>query len=335
LIWGYRFTPGQAPVLVDFTTALDLLANPEQRGCDFLWLHFSLAHTAAERWLRTDPGLPEGFREGLHERLNSTRLEQEADALIAVLHDVPFDFNFDPAAVATVHVCLQPHVLVSARLHPLRSVHQLRQAVTAGQGFRSAAELLAQLLQEQANVLAGIIREATGKVDSIEDSLLANRLALSRRGLGDLRRVLVRLQRLLAPEPAALFRLLNRPPAWVSEPDQRDLRQAAEEFSATVADTATLVERVKLLQEELAARVQKQSNRTLFILTMVTVLALPINLTAALFGMNVGGIPFSQHPHGFLLIIVLLSVLTGTLAYITFGRRPRSCALATRPAQQR
>ena len=29
------------------------------------------------------------------------------------------------------------------------------------------------------------------------------------------RRVLVRLQRLLAPEPAALFRLLSRPPAWL------------------------------------------------------------------------------------------------------------------------
>ena len=31
--------------------------------------------------------------------------------------------------------------------------------------------------------------------------------------------MLVRLQRLLAPEPAALFRLLNRPPSWIADAD--------------------------------------------------------------------------------------------------------------------
>jgi Mg2+ and Co2+ transporter CorA len=56
-----------------------------------------------------------------------------------------------------------------------------------------------------------------------------------------------------------------------------------------VADSATLGERVKLLQEELAATVSDRTGRTLFVLTIVTVLALPINLAAGLFGMNVGG----------------------------------------------
>ena len=56
--------------------------------------------------------------------------------------------------------------------------------------------------------------------------------------LGALRRVLVRLQRVLAPEPAALFRLLNRPPAWVAESDLQELRQSTEEFSAVLNDVA-------------------------------------------------------------------------------------------------
>ena len=66
----------------------------------------------------------------------------------------------------------------------------------------------------------------------IEDRLLADRIEIRRSDLGSLRRVLVRLQRLLAPEPAAFFRLLNRPPSWICGEDLQDLRQAAEEFSA-------------------------------------------------------------------------------------------------------
>src|SRR6185436_6055839 len=103
----------------------------------------------------------------------------------------------------------------------------------------------------------------------IEDSLLAQKIAPRRAELGELRRVLVRLQRLLAPEPAALFRLLNRPPAWLSEADLSDLRQSAEELSAAVSDSAALVERIRLLQEELVALINEQTNQMLFVLTVV------------------------------------------------------------------
>jgi zinc transporter len=170
-------------------------------------------------------------------------------------------------------------------------------------------------------VLVDIVRQATARVDGIEDKLLSNRIATSRRELGTLRRVLVRLQRLLAPEPAALFRLLNRPPPWIDADDLQELRQASEEFSAAVLDSAALAERVKLLQEEFAALVNEQTSRTLFILTIVTVLALPINLVAGLFGMNVGGIPFSAHPHGFFIVVALLTVISIVLAYLGLGKR--------------
>jgi len=155
----------------------------------------------------------------------------------------------------------------------------------------------------------------------MEDRLLAKRISVSRSELGSLRRMLVRLQRLLAPEPAAFFRLLDRPPDWITQEQLRNLQQAAEKFSTAISDTAALVERVKQLQEELAAVVNEQTNRTLFVLTLVTVLALPINLVAGLFGMNVGGIPLAQHPYGFFLVVGPLVALTAFLAYWGLIRR--------------
>lgn len=190
-----------------------------------------------------------------------------------------------------------------------------------GATFRSPAELLGQLLRDQANVLVEIVRHTTSRVDRAEERLLANRISTSRAELGSLRRVLVRLQRLLAPEPAALFRLLSRPPRWIGEEDLQDLRQAAEEFSAAVADSAALVERMRLLQEELAARIIEQNNRILFVLTVVTVLAVPFNLIGGLFGMNVGGIPFAGDGRGFWTILGLASAFTAAAAVLILRRR--------------
>jgi zinc transporter len=323
LVWGYLFQPGQPPRQIECDAALEWLADPIGPGSSsgFVWLHLSLSNAAAERWMRQSLQLADAFYESLHEGAGSTRLEVEGDTLIAVVHDVLFNLSFDAANISTLSLCIDPRLVVTARLRPLRSVDRLRASVKAGQSIRSSAELLAHMLHDQADVLVDIIRQSTARVDAVEDNLLANRISTSRTELSSLRRSLVRLQRLLAPEPAALFRLLNRPPAWLNEEDLADLRHAAEDFATTVNDAGALTERLKLLQEELVALVSEHSNRTLFILTAVTVLALPINLVAGLFGMNVGGVPFSQHPQGFAVVVVALTIITGILGYLLLVRR--------------
>lgn len=295
LVWGYRFTVNQPAQLITSKEAIERFKEnrPSDAG-EFYWLHLSLSNSTSETWLRENLSLPDAFYESLHNEGGSTRLEQDADSLVVVINDVLFDFKFDPAAIATTSLCIEPCLLVSARLRPLRSVDRLRSEVRAGRLFRSPVDLLAHLLQDQAGVWVDILRQSTLQVDRIEDRFLANRMSTSRSELGSLRRVLVRLQRLLAPEPAAFFRLLNRPPEWIAEEDIQALQQAAEEFSLAAGDSVILVERVKILQEELSALVSEQTNRTLFVLTIVTVLALPINLIAGLFGMNVGGIPLAE-----------------------------------------
>jgi len=70
----------------------------------------------------------------------------------------------------------------------------------------------------------------------------------------------------------------------------------------------------------MAAFVNAQTNRTLFVLTIVTVLALPVNLVAGLFGMNVGGIPLAEHSQGFFWVVGILLTLTGVFAYLALGR---------------
>ena len=56
-------------------------------------------------------------------------------------------------------------------------------------------------------------------------------------------------------------------------------------------------------------------------LTVVTVLALPINIVAGLFGMNVGGIPLAQDPHGFYVIFGLIAAFMALAGWLAFRKR--------------
>ena len=322
LVCGYQFSQDGIGRPIGADEAVTRLNDcSSERASDFLWLHYSLANSASERWLQRNVVLPELFYETLREGSRSARVEFADDQLIAVLNDVLFDFSFDASHISTLVLNVGPRLLVTARIKPLRSIDKLREAVKNGTPFRTTVELLTHLLHDQADVLVSIVRSSIAKVDEIEDQLLAGTLKQKRVNLSQLRRLLVRLKRLLAPEPAALFRLLSRPPMWMTENDLVDLRQSTEEFSVSITDIDTLQERVKLLQEEISAQVQEQNNRSLFVLTIFTVLALPVNMIAGLLGMNVGGIPLSQDPSGFWTIVAIVASFTIVAGWWAFRRR--------------
>ncbi len=80
---------------------------------------------------------------------------------------------------------------------------------------------------------------------------------------------------------------------------------------------------VKDSAESLLALINEQTNQTLFILTVVTVLALPLTIIPGMFGMNVRGIPFSEHDAGFWLVLLVVTAVVGLGAVLAWTRYRR------------
>jgi zinc transporter len=320
LICGFQFGADGHGLPIDSDQALQWLAGAGASE-GFVWLHFNLARAMTGKWLRENVAMSDAFHDALREGSRSTRIELDGDMLVAVVNDVNYDFAFEPSDISTLWLLVTPRLVVSVRVQPLRSIDRLRDAVRRGATLRSTVDLLVHLMHDQGDVLVNVVRGTTDRIDEIEDNLLSGRLEKRRADLGAVRRLLVRLQRLLAPEPAALSRLLQKPPAWIGEQDLNDLRQSTEEVHVVLSDMAVLQERIKLLHEEIAGRVAEANNRSLFVLTTVTVLALPINMIAGLLGMNVGGVPLAQHPHGFWIVVAIIATFTVVAAWIAFRKK--------------
>jgi len=322
LLCAFAFHEGKTAESIGIEQVAEWLErrHQEERKA-FVWLHFNLSHQSTLKWLKAHCQLPEQFYDSLSDEGSSTRIELAEGHLIALVNDVRYNgFDIEPSEISTLWASANAHVLVTVRKKALRSIDQLRCSVESHDIFNSPSDLLAELFRHQADVMAQIMREATNKIDGVEDNILMGRYNHKRNQLGSLRRTLVRLQRLLAPEPAALFRLINKPPIWMDEQDINELRQATEEFSTVMRDMAGLQERIKLLQEEIASLIIEQTNRSLFILTGLTVIALPVNMIAGLFGMNVGGIPYGEDNTGFWIVVSIALTLSVTIAWLGFRK---------------
>jgi zinc transporter len=313
LICGYRFRPGQpAEPIGTLAQAQALLQEPGLPD-GFVWLHMNLSHAATLRWLRRHTDLGEAYFEALADGSRS-------DALFAVLNDVTFDSTVDTQEVETLWLSVAPRRVISVRRRPLRSVDRLRTEVRRGQPVDNSVDLLDHLLRDQADELQRTLRRTAERLDEIEDDVLAGRHRQHAAELARQRRLTVRLQRLLTPEPGSLARVLTRPPGWMQPADVQQLAQANDEFALVLRDIAALQDRIRLMQDESAARTAEDTNRSLFLLTMVTVLALPINLVSGLFGMNVGGMPLAEDDTGFWLMLGLIASLTGLIGWVLVRR---------------
>jgi len=316
LLCAFAFEPSAPGRPIDENELRTALVS-DRRG--FFWAHFNLSNQASLRWMRDHLKLPAEFYDSLAQT-KSTRVEPTDYGLVAVMNDATW-FGAEASEVSRMTVCADCRLLVTTRHTPLRSTERLREHIKNGRVYRSALELFADLLGGQSEVLAQIVRDTAAKVDDLEDRIFANRIGGARPALGGLRRTLVRLQRLLAPEPSALFRILARPPQWMPREDLEELRQGAEALASAIGDCTALVERVRSLQDEVSAVVEERTNRTIFILTVVTVATLPMNIIPQMFGMNVGGVPLKEWGWGFWFIDAIVTVMAVAITLPLVWRR--------------
>ena len=310
LVFAYLFSPDGTGTRMTEEAALIWLKTPAPATTEFIWLHFSNPHHIGKKWLEYIELSP-SFKEVLHEERRSSRLSHSHLGLFAVLNEVPEEtMPSGTSELATLWISVRQHWLLSAWNHSFRAVKALDALLADGKVlFHNPAALTVYFLNQQADALVHQLRQAADIANHVEAMLLTDRLP-KRADLGGLRRNLLRLQRLLAPEPAALFRLVNRLPHWVQEEDADYLHLATENFSVILRDMNGLQDRIELLEDEITARVAEKTNRNVFILTSVTVLSLPSTIVAALFGMNVGGLPFRYAAFGFWLVFALAIALT-------------------------
>jgi zinc transporter len=210
---------------------------------------------------------------------------------VVVANDLTYEETADPAEVATLWSYATPRMLVTARTHALHSLDRLRSAVRDGLQVESGFELLRKLFEYQIETLEDLLARTSRTVDRIEDQILGGEISEQREHLGQVRRLCAHLRRHFSPQRAAMRKLLAHPPASLDQPDLIRLQGAEEDLGSIIADTTELHERASLLQEELASRLAEQTNRNLYVLTIITAVFLPMNLITGIFGMNVAGLP--------------------------------------------
>jgi zinc transporter len=318
LICGFAFREAELPQPLepaDMQAALEIPGN-------VVWLHFNASHAGVRRWLAESSNVPAVARTVLEDREMRHRLENVEDGLLVVINDLMYNDAVDPGEVATLWAYVTPRSLITARFHPLRGTDLLRSEVRAGLRVGSGIELLGRLLDLQVESIEELIGRLNDDLDHAEDEVLRDQVGGQREALNRIRRLCVHLRRHFRPQRAAIQKLATRPPAWLADSEPERLRGIADDLGYAIDEAEHQQERAKILLEELASREAESTGRNLYVLTIYTVVFMPMTLISGIFGMNVAGLPGIEGAGSFWWVMALIVAAgAATLGALLYRQR--------------
>lgn len=285
-----------------------------------LWLHLDYADEAAKKWLLHDSGIDPVLCEALLAEETRPRIVSAANSLLLILRGVNCNPGADPEDMVAVRMWFDEHRIISMRNRRVMAINDINKSIEAGKGPDSAGSFLAMAANTLANRMGDIISAIDDSVDELEDLVLTEESYDLRPKLAALRRQTISLRRYISPQRDVLARLQNEQIAWLSDIDRGRIREIAERTARFVDDLDSARDRAAITQEELNSRLSEQTNKTLYILSIVASIFLPLGLITGLLGINVGGIPGTENKYAFLFVSVFLVVLA-FFQFLLFKRK--------------
>jgi zinc transporter len=280
-----------------------------QPGQGVLWIHLERDAPEAQRWLLEESGINPVMCEALLAEESRPRVEDVEDALLAVLRGVNAGTSGpDALDLVPIHLWIDANRVISLRDkdHFLLALRDIREALAAGKGPIGAGDLFVRIAEKLVRDVEPVLAALDDEVDHLDDQLKELDNETARHRLGDQRRRAIHLRRYLAPQREALFRLQVEDMPWLSRRDKIHLREVTDKVLRYVESLDTTRDRTTILHEDLTAlvaeRISKNSNR----LTALAAILLPPSLLAGTLGANVGGIPGSDNPWAFAVVVAVI-----------------------------
>lgn len=310
LVWAYRISRGAAKPA--------RLSNEAHKGDlaaedGFFWLHLNLADARVPALLEEIEGLPEPVRAALTTHDTHAAVTVDDQMLFGTLVDCQREFDRDTRDLGWLHFAISDRFIITTRLQPLRSVERARMAIEKNAAkFQRPVDLFELLVVEFQRTLISIVMDMTEELNVIEDFVYDNAPRDERRRLAPVRRTIVRLHRHLR----TLLSLMRR--AAASDDDEMPF--GFEEIAGRLTgrlesvdhDVYALQERARLLHEEIDSKLSSETNRHLYILSLMTAFLLPPTLVTGFFGMNTSNLPFASGSSGgteYAVALIIASVL--------------------------
>ena len=301
-VWAQHFEPGaQSSRRVPSDASVQQVLELD----GFVWLHLGLSDARVPALLESLPGLSPEAIQALTSRDPHAALSVSRTLVCGTLVDFQRGFDEMTSEIGWLHFAVTDRMIVTTRLHPLRSVDRARAMIEKSARIATPLDVLATLVIEFQRTVMALVLEIN------EELVYEHAERDERHRLAPARRTIVKLHRHLRTELALLRRASALDDDDMPDNFEDVARRLTDRIEMVERDVFSLQERARLLHEDIDSRASSETNRHLYILSLFTAFLMPPTLVTGFFGMNTSNLPFSAGFAGTFNAFVLIALSIG------------------------
>src|SRR4051812_16419091 len=288
------------------------------------WINIERPRAADRAWLEENFEFHALDYEDVASRNQRPKVDEYDDYLFVVLHFPRYDKAVGRLNAAELDVFVGPDYVITLPNQPLKPLEYLFERCRTQEEFREQlfskgpGYLLYRVVDGCVDASFPMLNKLGNKLERIEEEIFEGNSREAVRSISDAKQEILNFRKVIRPQRSAL-RDLERTKRYVPE----DLEMYFDDINDANERVWDMLENYKEVVEGLEATNESElthrTNDVLRILTVFSVLLLPLTLIASVFGMNVK-VPGEGSIHAFWVIVgVMVATLATMLVY--FKRR--------------
>lgn len=281
-------------------------------GDPTIWVHLDRDSPRAQKWLNKKSGLTSPTTDALLAEATRPRVFHGKQGYVTILRGINTNEHAEAEDMVAMRMWSDGKRVITIRQERLMTPRDvLAQLIDHGTGPKNASQLFERLIHRITERMAEAVDAFDDELDVIEENVDLANVKLLRGQLSDVRQKTAIFRRYISPQKEALSNLLSDAPLWFSDECKMRLRETIDRLFRYLEEIDAARERTSVIKDDITNQLAEASNKTLYVLAIVSAIFLPLGFLTGLLGINIGGMPGVDNSYAFWIFCGVMVLLLG------------------------
>lgn len=281
------------------------------------WLHFDFSHSETKLWLLEESNLPKEICYAFLDTHSATRFIRKDNGFFFMFRSLNLNEGQSKEDMISIHMWVENNRIITMRDKRVRGIDEIKSKVLGSKKPIYTKKIFLDILETLTENTSNYIFELYENIDTIDELLIEAFTKGLRYRISSLRKKVIELRRFILPQKVVLESLYKE--EILTNGEKYHLKNILEHNIKIVDDLNSLKDRANVCQEEFNGKITDQMTKTMYTLTILSTIFLPLNFLAGLLGVNVAGIPYASHPKAFVYVCGIV-VIIAIIEYLWFKK---------------
>jgi len=316
IIFAYAFDfEGKATKLSNKKVAQEL----KNQGLS--WVHLDANHADSRKWLEQKVSyLDHLIIDALTAEETRSRVMEFDSGLLIILRGINLNKNAEPEDMVSIRLWVDADRIITIQRRDMKSLFDLRDQVEKGKLIKNSGEFLYSLIYQTLFATSPFLYGLGDKVDELEEKIMNTHDIAFREEVLQIRTSLTTFKRYLAPQREAIAKLRICDQEWINDWAKRHFQENLDQITMMIEEVDETRDRAQILHDEIFHGLSEKLNGSMYVLSLVSSIFIPLTFFTSIFSVNIGGLPGLNNDSAFWSMIIAM-FLMAALQILLFKKK--------------